>query len=749
MEDVDQYYRLVYSKFKELEAANNDPAHAPVKIIPNLIHSVADEDILNHIKAELRQVECWFALTYDKYRQELNKNAMAFIDRASAGIAPALPPHQPETSVASSSSGKARASPPNASPHQPKTSEAPLNYPARDQQQSSALYGRRGGFSEYSARDQQQSSALYGRRGGFSEYSARAQQQSSAHYNRRGRFNNPPRQYSPHPPVKAYTSAKNDLPKQTSGVSSSKKFDKEVSGAPKAPVAAISSPQHSHSDVPSGPSDAEMKKKGKKKLVDEVTEEEGSGKPDVSADEEFDKEVPSSDPSEEDAPHHRLSDAEPSGPSDGQIMHEMMKKNSKGEEDVLDEVKEDEAKQAQFSKDITSRCEMYYDADSAHIFWLTQPMETLKDIPDLSIADGPIVSPSEVRQDPYALSSQYEWTECDLKHDVECSQVVDLFTQNFSDPGLLRDIFSKDFLRWALQPPNYYPRWHFGVCLKESKELVGFIGGVPSRVRVRGNDDVVNMAAVKVLCVHEKYRSQKLAEVMIQEMTRRVQSENIWQGIFSSDVIVPTPVSFYRYWTRALNVKKLISYGVWKPPGDEYMSVDTVEELYKLPRKVVTRGFRKMIPDDVTSVTHLIREYLSQFEVAEDFTSEQVQHFLLPREGVFHSYVVLDKKTSSVTDFCSFYIVNYSLKGHKEPIKFAYSFYNVATTIPLVQLLKNALVMAKRNEVDSFLATDTMGNGRFFDKLKFECTPIINHFYLYNYRLKSGVKPEKLGVLLL
>ncbi|KAL0739806.1 hypothetical protein Bca4012_081319 [Brassica carinata] len=345
------------------------------------------------------------------------------------------------------------------------------------------------------------------------------------------------------------------------------------------------------------------------------------------------------------------------GPSEAHIVHEMMKKE-RGKKKVVDEVKEEEdpprsaeeAKQAQLIKDITSRCQMYNDdADSTHNFWVTQPMERLSDIQDLSLEDGPIVvTRSEVKQDPYALPSNYEWIDCDLNCDDMSSQVAVMLTQNF---------------------------------------------------------------------------------------TARV----------------PTPVSTYTYWTRILNVKKLLAFGVWmsQSPDGKDMSVETAEKLYKVPGKVVTPGFRKMLPSDVSAVTQLIRQYLSQFEVAEYFTSEQVQHFLLPRQGVIDSYVVVNAVTSSVSDFCSFYTFYYSCESQKEPVKFAYSFYNIATTMPLVQLMMDALVMAKKEKFDTFAAADIMENGIFLEKLKFEATPNRKHLYLYNQRLKTGVKASNVGVVLI
>ena len=52
-----------------------------------------------------------------------------------------------------------------------------------------------------------------------------------------------------------------------------------------------------------------------------------------------------------------------------------------------------------------------------------------------------------------------------------------------------------------------------GVRVTGSGKLVGFISGIPARVKV--NDDVVSMVEINFLCVHKKLRSKRLAPVLI------------------------------------------------------------------------------------------------------------------------------------------------------------------------------------------------------------------------------------------
>ncbi|XP_049409976.1 glycylpeptide N-tetradecanoyltransferase 1-like [Solanum stenotomum] len=387
-----------------------------------------------------------------------------------------------------------------------------------------------------------------------------------------------------------------------------------------------------------------------------------------------------------------------------------------------------------------------------HKFWETQPVGQFKDLGDASLPEGPIEPPTpltEVKHEPYNLPSPYEWTTCDLDSEDMCSEVYLLLTNNYveDDENMFRFNYSKEFLRWALHPPGYYKSWHIGVRVKTSKKLVAFITGVPAKIRAR--DTVVVMAEINFLCVHKKLRSKRLAPVMIKEVTRRVHLENIWQAAYTAGVVLPTPVSTCQYWHRSLNPKKLIDVGFSRLGAR--MTMSRTIKLYKLPDQTVTPGFRKMEPHDVPTVTRLLRDYLKQFVVAPDFDENDVEHWLLPKEGVVDSYLVESPESHEITDFCSFYTLPSSILGNQNysTLKAAYSYYNVSTKTPWIQLMNDALIVAKKKDFDVFNALDVMHNETFLKELKFGPGDGQLHYYLYNYRIKHVLRPSELGLVLL
>eukprot|EP00268_Persea_americana_P049934 TRINITY_DN5398_c0_g1_i1.p2 TRINITY_DN5398_c0_g1~~TRINITY_DN5398_c0_g1_i1.p2 ORF type:complete len:192 (-),score=35.34 TRINITY_DN5398_c0_g1_i1:380-955(-) len=181
----------------------------------------------------------------------------------------------------------------------------------------------------------------------------------------------------------------------------------------------------------------------------------------------------------------------------------------------------------------------------------------------------------------------------------------------------------------------------------------------------------------------------------------------MWQAAYTAGVVLPTPFATCQFWHRSLNPKKLIDVGFSRLGA--CMTMSRTIKLYKLPELTATPGFRKMELRDVPAVTRLLRNYLGQFVVAPDFdVFDVVEHWLLPTEDVMDSFVVESPETHEITDFCSFYTIPSTILGNQNYsiLKAAYSYYNVSTQTPLLQLMNNMLIVAKKKGYDVFNALD-------------------------------------------
>eukprot|EP00752_Nemacystus_decipiens_P018438 g16529.t1 len=339
-----------------------------------------------------------------------------------------------------------------------------------------------------------------------------------------------------------------------------------------------------------------------------------------------------------------------------------------------------------------------------HKFWDTQPMKKPGEDPD---EPGEIETKTidDVKAEPYNMPPGFEWCHVDVMDAGEAEEVYTLLSENYveDDDNMFRFDYSKDFLRWALTPPGYSAELHVGVRSSKGK-LMGLITAVPTQMRVM--DSSIKTVEINFLCVHKKLRAKRLAPVLIKEITRRVNRMGVWQAVYTAGVVLPTPLACCRYYHRSLNPKKLIEVGFSRLANR--MTMARTMKLYKLPDN-----------------THSASEFPLLWSTAN------------------HTAAV-------VTDMCSFYHLPSTVIGHSKhrTLRAAYSFYNVATTVTMTELMRDSLVLARNLGMDVFNALNLMQNQEFLQTLKFGIGDGHLQYYLFNWRCKE-ITPEEVGLVLL
>lgn len=381
----------------------------------------------------------------------------------------------------------------------------------------------------------------------------------------------------------------------------------------------------------------------------------------------------------------------------------------------------------------------------------------------------------EIRDAPYNMPNGFAWSNVDVADTTQRNELYELLANNYveDDECLFRFDYSSDFLLWALTPPESNPDFLLGVRTTSTtnagsntattSKLVAFISGIPTTIQAY--DKQIKVVEINFLCVHKKLRSKRLAPVLIKEITRRVNITGIFQAVYTAGVVLPVPVSAARYHHRSLNPKKLVRVGFSQL--HPRMTLARMQKLYKLPTNVQTTALRPMEPDDVPGVHELLTTYLAKFQLKVLFTEEEVAHWLLPRVTVVNSFVLEAKsenddggaanngdanKTTTtkkkITDLISFYHLPSSILGHDDTLFATYSFYNVATTLPLVDLMRDALILARNLGSDVFNALTLMDNTEFLTELKFGKGDGNLQYYIYNWACPR-MEPEHVGIVLL
>lgn len=392
-----------------------------------------------------------------------------------------------------------------------------------------------------------------------------------------------------------------------------------------------------------------------------------------------------------------------------------------------------------------------HDLTKEHKFWDEQPVPKLVEAVD-RVEEIEKPNPVEVPLEPLPLPGGFEWCEIDVDDDEELGKVYHLLRENYveDDEAMFRFDYQPEFLRWALKPPGWKRDWHIAVRVKDSGMLVGFITAIPGDLVV--HQVRKDMVEINFLCVHKSLRDKRLAPKLIREITRRVHVHNIWQAVYTAGIVLPSPVAKCQYYHRSLNPRKLIDISFSRIPAMFSKYRDPMKHTlrhFKLPENPVLEGIRPMELRDVPAVTSLLNEYLSKFNLHAVFSEEDIAHWMITREGVVYSFVK-EEQDGQVLNFGSFYSLPSSIIRNPkyDTLRAAYSFYNVATTVSLEDLMKDMLTMAKKLKFDVFNALHLMDNEKFLEPLKFGIGDGSLQYYLYNMKAPA-MEPGEVGLILL
>lgn len=260
-----------------------------------------------------------------------------------------------------------------------------------------------------------------------------------------------------------------------------------------------------------------------------------------------------------------------------------------------------------------------------------------------------------------------------------------------------------------MKSPGWRKEWHVGVRASKSQKLVASICGVPTEIRVR--DQKLRVIEINFLCIHKKLRSKRLAPVLIKEITRRCYLNGIYQAIYTAGVVLPKPVSSCRYYHRPLDWLKLYEVGFSPLPHGSTKARQITKN--HLPSHTSTPGLRPMQAKDVDAVYDLLERYLKRFDLNQAFTKEEIDHWLLHKEGtgeeqVVWSYVVEEPGTQKITDYVSFYSLESTVIQNPKHnnVRAAYLYYYATETAfaenekglkeRLLMLINDALILAKK-----------------------------------------------------
>ena len=337
-------------------------------------------------------------------------------------------------------------------------------------------------------------------------------------------------------------------------------------------------------------------------------------------------------------------------------------------------------------------------------FWNTQLVPHFNEHLDIEL--GPLKSDfkkEDIKQTPYELPDNMEWVDIDINKEEELEKLYNFLHENYLENVHYKEQYNKEFLRWQFSPIKNSKHKNILISIQMNKEIIGFFSGLPMRLSIYGKE--ITVYNISFLCIHIEYRKHKLAEIMFKEMFRRTYLEDVYQNIFVSRKLIPKPFSECTYYYRIFDVDALADHGIKKVDLKKYVIKDET-----------TVKFRPMEKKDVKSVTKLLYENQKKYKIFSIYSEDEVEHWFMPIKNVIYSFVREDDN-GNITDFASFYKIDAFIFNHEE--NWSYIYFNIATSISSIELMENAMILAKQNGLDNYIVNSIMDYEKSCKKLNF------------------------------
>lgn len=365
----------------------------------------------------------------------------------------------------------------------------------------------------------------------------------------------------------------------------------------------------------------------------------------------------------------------------------------------------------------------------------------------------------------------YAWRTIDLAQAQDCTAVYELLLENYVASARFRFTYSAEFLAWALCPPT--PRWSLGLTHTETGQLVGFISALSAHVQLEAGSDTPPVASseegqqpasgappgyirkdaaiINFLCVSKDHRKKGLTPLLIQQITRICNENGVSTAVYTSGTVLPSPIQQCRYFHRSLRPLKTI--GVNFSSRMKNMTLLETIHHYKLPEEVEIAGIQALTPELCDSAfqffnTIVPKQYPGMCPI---YTAEEFAHYFLPRPGIISTSVVVNE-AGKVTDLLSFYIVKSLcvLEQKETYVVAAFSYYVLASSVPTHVLLRQALIIAKKEGCDVFNCLEQMDLTPMNTIVKNQFRPGsgVLKYYVYNWKPKRKVPKTELALVL-
>ena len=154
-------------------------------------------------------------------------------------------------------------------------------------------------------------------------------------------------------------------------------------------------------------------------------------------------------------------------------------------------------------------------------YWSTKPVMQLNTTSSQSSNIIPSLKKIEIES---KLPISMYWMK--IKDDHNLAHIANFLNNNYQKNETFKLQYTSDFIKWILGNDGYM----LTILTKNDNSICGCIGVSFKNLRVFEKKDKFAMA--HLLCVHDVFKKKKMAQLLMDELSRRVVLDGVNQGCF-------------------------------------------------------------------------------------------------------------------------------------------------------------------------------------------------------------------------
>lgn len=334
-------------------------------------------------------------------------------------------------------------------------------------------------------------------------------------------------------------------------------------------------------------------------------------------------------------------------------------------------------------------------------FWSTQPVG--------SGADTGIIEPEKKPpQDATALPEDLVW-----KQVSDPALVAVFLNDNYVEDSCMsyRLSYSKEFFINLFGSPDHHSSYSLGLFHHDT--MVGYVLAKKHHLVIGAQSS--DIVSVNFLCLDRKYRNQRMAPLLIQEIRRIANLSGIFRGIFTGQNNFGFSFAHLNYFHLPLNLPRLSSIG-FIDQGFVGPALPTIRDMTRVARAA-----------DFAHIHKLYTGKYSEYTMHEEFTEKQLEYLLGPADNVM--YTLYNPETE---EFASFFVIDTLCIDKSKTIHAAYLYYWAGSE----SIIGDSIAYAAINGFDIFNALDCGGNTPMIQKYGFLEGSGTLRYHLFNWKAK-------------